>query len=127
MFVYPIADCLETSILSITSTDGGNTWSNPVLAAQLLNDGHPGNIRSPDLISAEIDSSGKVYVVWTDCRTENFCNSGNNDLLLITSSDGTTWRSPVRIPTGSVCCFSASLVVLIHSSVGDDLMNLVWS
>src|SRR5260370_27381593 len=100
--VVPNDDCLETAILSITSTDGGNTWSNPVLAAQLLNDGHPGNIRSPDLPSAEIDSSGKVYVVWTDCRTENFCNSGNNDLLLITSSNGVTWSAPVRIPTSTV-------------------------
>jgi hypothetical protein len=100
--VVPIDDCLETSILSITSTDGGLTWSNPVLAAQLLNDGHPGNIRSPDLPSAGIDGSGKVYVVWTDCRTENFCNSGNNDLLLITSSNGVTWSAPVRIPTSTV-------------------------
>jgi BNR repeat-like domain len=100
--VVPIDDCLETEILSIRSTDGGNTWSKPVLAAQLLNDGHPGNIRSPDLPSAEIDSSGRVYVVWTDCRTENFCNSGNNDLLLITSDDGITWSAPARIPTSNV-------------------------
>jgi len=100
--IVPLDDCQETQIISITSSDGGNTWSNPVTAAQLLNDGHPGNIRSPDLISAEIDASGKVYVVWTDCRTENFCNSGNNDLLLITSSDGTTWSAPVRIPTSAV-------------------------
>ena len=100
--IVPIDDCQETEILSITSTDGGKTWSNPVIAAQLLNDGHPGNIRSPDLISAGIDSSGKVYVVWTDCRTENFCNSGNNDLLLITSSNGTTWSLPMRIPTSAV-------------------------
>jgi len=100
--VVPIDDCLETSILSFISIDGGNTWSSTVKAAQLLNDGHPGNIRSPDLVSAEIDSSGKVYVVWTDCRTENFCNSGNNDLLLITSDDGLHWSSPKRIPTSSV-------------------------
>jgi hypothetical protein len=100
--VVPIDDCLETAILSFTSTDGGDSWSKTVLAAQLLNDGHPGNIRSPDLPSAEVDSSGRVYVVWTDCRTENFCFSGNNDLLLITSDDGITWSAPKRIPTSTV-------------------------
>jgi hypothetical protein len=100
--VVPIDDCLETAILSFRSTDGGKTWSRTVLAAQLLNDGHPGNIRSPDLPSAEVDGSGRVYVVWTDCRTENFCNSGNNDLLLITSDDGVNWSLPVRIPTSTV-------------------------
>jgi len=118
--VVPIDDCLETSILSITSTDGGLTWSNPVLAAQLLNDGHPGNIRSPDLPSAQIDASGRVYVVWTDCRTENFCNSGNNDLLLTTSDDGITWSSPARIPTGSVGCTAASCTDILIPGLGVD-------
>jgi hypothetical protein len=31
----PIDDCVETSLLSFRSTDGGQTWSKPVLAAQL--------------------------------------------------------------------------------------------
>ncbi len=100
--IVPIDDCLETAILSFRSTDGGKTWSATVLAAQLLNDGHPGGIRSPDLPSAEIDKAGRVYVVWTDCRTENFCNSGNNDLLLITSDDGVHWTLPKRIPANTV-------------------------
>jgi hypothetical protein len=102
--IVPIDDCFETAILSFRSTDGGNTWSSTVLAAQILNDGNPGNIRSPDLPSAEIDSSGRVYVVWTDCRLENRCSApiGTNDLLLITSTDGITWTTPVRIPTAPV-------------------------
>ncbi len=100
--IVPIDDCLETAILSFRSTDGGKTWSKPVLAAQLLNDGHPGAIRSPDLPSAEIDKSGRVYVVWTDCRFEAFCNAGNNDLLLITSADGIHWTLPKRIPANPV-------------------------
>ncbi len=100
--IVPIDDCLETAILSIRSTDGGATWSRPVLAAQLLNDGHPGNIRSPDLPSAEIDKSGRVYVVWTDCRFESACNAGNNDLLLISSADGVNWTLPKRIPAAPV-------------------------
>src|SRR6266699_655487 len=100
--VVPIDDCLETAILSFRSTDGGNTWSKAVLAAQLLNDGHPGAIRSPDLPSAEMDKTGRVYVVWTDCRFEAFCNAGNNDLLLITSADGVHWTLPKRIPANPV-------------------------
>jgi hypothetical protein len=118
--VVPIDDCLETSILSIRSTDGGKSWSNPVLAAQLLNDGHPGNIRSPDLPSAEVDASGRVYVVWTDCRTENFCNSGNNDLLLSSSADGVTWSLPVRIPTSSVGCTTASCTDILIPGLAVD-------
>src|SRR3989454_100055 len=100
--IVPIDDCLETAILSFRSADGGNTWSKPVLAAQLLNDGHPGAIRSPDLPSAEIDKSGRVYVVWTDCRFENFCFAGTNDLLLISSADGVHWTLPKRIPADPV-------------------------
>jgi hypothetical protein len=100
--IVPIDDCLETAILSFRSTDGGNTWSRTVLAAQLLNDGHPGAIRSPDLPTAEIDKSGRVYVVWTDCRFENFCFAGNNDLLLISSADGIHWTLPKRIPANPV-------------------------
>ena len=118
--IVPIDDCLETSLLAIRSTDGGKTWSNPVLVAQVLNDGHPGNIRSPDLPSAEIDSSGTVYVVWTDCRTENFCNSGNNDLLLSSSADGVTWSLPVRIPTSSPGCTATSCTDILIPGLAVD-------
>ncbi|HET8852927.1 MAG TPA: sialidase family protein, partial [Ktedonobacteraceae bacterium] len=100
--IVPIDDCFETTILSFRSTDGGNTWSKPVLAAEIINNGHPGGIRSPDLPSAEIDKSGRVYVVWTDCRFEAGCNAGNNDLLLISSPDGVHWTLPKRIPADPV-------------------------
>jgi hypothetical protein len=100
--IVPIDDCLESVLLSILSTDGGKTWSKPVLAAQLLTDLHPGNIRAPTLPSAEIDKSGRVYVVWSDCRFEAFCNAGNNDIVLISSNDGIHWTLPKRIPIDPV-------------------------
>jgi hypothetical protein len=96
--IVPIDDCFETAILSFRSTDGGKTWSRAVLAAQILADIDPDNIRSGPLPSAEIDKSGKVYVVWEDCRFEAFCTAGNNDLLMITSTDGIHWTLPRRIP-----------------------------
>jgi BNR repeat-like domain len=102
--IVPIDDCFETAVLSFRSTNGGKTWSRSVLAAQLLNDGHPGNIRAPSLPSAEIDRSGRVYVTWSDCRFEAFCSApiGNNDLVLISSADGIHWTLPSRIPTNPV-------------------------
>ena len=102
--IVPIDDCFETAILSFRSTDGGATWSKTVLAAQILNDGNPGGIRSPDLPSAEIDSSGRVYIVWSDCRFEARCSApiGTNDLVLISSADGIHWTLPKRIPTAAV-------------------------
>jgi hypothetical protein len=98
--IVPIDSCFETEILSFRSTDGGKTWSRVSLAAQIINNGNPGAIRSPDLPSAEIDKSGRVYVVWSDCRFEAFCSAptGTNDLLLITSDDGVHWTVPKRIP-----------------------------
>jgi len=102
--IVPIDDCFETAILSFRSTDGGKSWSRTVLAAQILFDGDPGNIRSGPLPTAEIDQSGKVYVVWTDCRFEAACSApiGTNDLVLITSTDGIHWTLPKRIPTAPV-------------------------
>jgi len=43
-----------------------------------------------------------VYVTWEDCRFENFCNAGNNDLVLTTSTDGLTWSPVTRIPIDAV-------------------------
>lgn len=100
--IVPIDDLFESVILSIRSTDGGATWTRPVLVAQLLTDTHPGTIRSPTLPTAEIDHSGRVYVVWSDCRFEARCSAGTNDLVLSTSTDGVHWTLPKRIPTAPV-------------------------
>ena len=102
--IVPIDDCQETAILSIRSTDGGATWQKPVLVALLLNDGNPGAIRAPALPTAEIDGSGRVYVVWPDCRFEAGCSApiGTNDLLISSSANGVNWTLPARIPTAPV-------------------------
>lgn len=102
--IVPIDDCFQTAILSFRSTDGGNTWSRTVLAAQILFDGDPGNIRASPLPTAEIDKSGRVYIVWTDCRFEAACSApiGTNDLVLSSSTDGIHWTLPKRIPIDPV-------------------------
>ncbi len=102
--VVPIDNCFEDTLMAIRSTDGGKTWSQPAFISQVLNNGHPGSIRAPDLPTAEIDRSGRVYVVWTDCRFEVRCNTpiGNNDLLLSSSANGIIWTAPKRIPAAPV-------------------------
>lgn len=130
--IVPIDDCFETAIFSIMSTDGGNTWTDPVLVAQIINNGHPGDIRSPDLPSARIDGSGRVYVVWTDCRFEAFCAApiGTNDLLLSSSTDGIVWTLPERIPASPIGSGADQLLpglgVDINSSGGSAHLGLVY-
>jgi hypothetical protein len=89
------------TISSFRSTDGGATWS----ASTLVSEGdfhHPnGNIRASFPIpDAEIDKSGKVYVVWSDCRFEASCSV--SDIVLSTSTNGTTWSPVKRIPIDPV-------------------------
>jgi hypothetical protein len=55
-----------------------------------------GSLPTGPLPSAEIDAAGKVYVVWQDCRFRRSCKS--NDIVMTTSTDGTTWTSVIRIP-----------------------------
>src|SRR5712692_8743650 len=56
----------------------------------------PGAFAPGILPSAEIDASGKVYVVWPDCHFEAGCSA--NDLVFSTSSDGVNWSAVTRIP-----------------------------
>ncbi len=47
--------------------------------------------------TAEVDSSGRVYVAWSDCVFESGCNA--NDIVMTSSTDGVSWTPVVRIPT----------------------------
>ena len=53
-------------------------------------------MRDPDLPSTAIDGAGNVYVVWSDCRFRTSCSS--NDVVMSTSSNGTTWSTVTRVP-----------------------------
>ncbi len=84
------------TILSFVSTDGGASWSKAVIVAKVAFHTPAGGIRSGFLPSAEIDASGKVYVVWADCHFEAGCPA--NDLVFSTSTDGLNWSAVTRIP-----------------------------
>jgi hypothetical protein len=87
----------RAGMVAVTSNDGGVTLAAPVTIATLqARDARP--LRAPPLIAADLDSSGRVVVVWQDCRFREGC--AGNDVVLSRSSDGTTWSSPTRVTTG---------------------------
>ena len=96
--IMPISDCVESTVLSIRSTDGGETWTEPAFIGQEIFFGPAGNLRAGGLVSADMDKSGKVYVTWPDCRAEGRCSTGVDDLVMSTSTNGVNWSTPRRIP-----------------------------
>ena len=100
--IVPAVNANETQIIAFQSNNGGATWSTTTLVANISLHSVAGKLRSGPLPSAEIDAAGKVYVVWQDCRFRSHCRS--NDIVMSTSTDGTTWTAVTRIPidaTGS--------------------------
>jgi len=94
--VMPIDNGFEGSVQSFVSTNGGVSYTGPSTISSISTHGNSGNLRTSALPSAEVDASGKVYVVWQDCRFRTGC--AENDIVMSTSTNGTTWTSVVRIP-----------------------------
>jgi BNR repeat-like domain len=84
-----------SGIRSFSSVDGGATWNASVQISTRTSHGVPG-VRTSPLPSAEINRDGTVYVVWQDRRFEP--GGTANDIIMSTSTDGTTWSPVIRIP-----------------------------
>jgi hypothetical protein len=98
--IVPINNANETAVLAFISTNGGTSWSSTVTVTTISHHTVAGSLRSGSLISAEIDGAGTVYVVWSDCRFESGCSA--NDIVMSTSTNGTTWSAVTRIPSDPV-------------------------
>ena len=98
--IVPVLSAFADQILSYKSTNGGTSWSATTLVSNISEHVPAGSLRSLPLPSAEVDGAGKVYVVWQDCRFRAGCAS--NDIVMSTTSNGTTWTTPVRIPIDAV-------------------------
>jgi hypothetical protein len=84
-------------MVAFTSSDGGASWSKTNMIARVAFHLPAGGLRATiPLPSAEIDASGRVYAVWSDCHFEPTCNA--SDLVLSTSDDGKSWSKLTRIP-----------------------------
>ena len=100
--VMPIDDGFEGSVQSFVSRDGGVSFQGPFPISFITAHLVAGNLRVHELPSAEVDSTGRVYTVWNDCRFRAGCSS--NDIVMSTSINGQSWTPVVRIPidpTGS--------------------------
>ena len=81
------------SYQAIRSTDGGRTWSQPVLitAADPFLEESAG-LRAPNLPMAAVDGS-TIYVAFQD---ERFVGGRNDILLTSSTNEGQSWSSPVN-------------------------------
>jgi hypothetical protein len=98
--IVPINNANETAVLAFTSTNGGTSWGSTVTVASISHHAEAGSLRSGALITAEIDGAGIVYVVWSDNRFERAGRA--NDLVMSTSTNGTSWTAVARIPADPV-------------------------
>ena len=90
----------SSTISSFSSSNGGASWSAVVQVAGVTDYTVAGGLRSDALPSAQIDGAGNVYVIWQDSRFR--ASGSSNDLVISTTTDGTTWTTPVRVPIDAV-------------------------
>jgi hypothetical protein len=93
----------QTTVAVIRSTDGGATWSDPIIgpAVQEMPVTDPDTgvpVRDGEsLISVTADprNNGTLYAAWTDGRFSNFTH---DDIAFSMSTDGgLTWSAPIKV------------------------------
>ena len=94
--VVPLDNASETALGSTISTNGGASFGAVTTITNITAKTDPGGIRSGPLPSAEIAGDGRIFVVWEDCRFRASCST--NDLVFVTSMNGTTFSPVQRIP-----------------------------
>jgi len=86
----------EGGVGVFSSTNGGTSWGRSQAIASIIYHSEAASLRNPELLSATIDGSGTVYVVWNDCRFRSGCSA--NDIVMSSSADGKIWSAVTRIP-----------------------------
>lgn len=121
---WEVPNEFEDQIMTVTSHDGGVTWSNPVHVTDMEDGGlegivfsdYPANVdgratqtgfqfRTGSWGNLNVDPvTGKVYVVWTDNRdgAHDVANpvTDTNVFMSVSSNEGATWSAPIRVTGG---------------------------
>ncbi len=93
--VVPISTL--SNMIAFRSTNGGKSWSSTSVISNQDYRGEDGGLRDGfGMPTAQIDGGGTIYMVWPDCRFRSGCST--DDLVLTTSTNGTTWTKVARIP-----------------------------
>jgi hypothetical protein len=93
--VVPISTL--SNMIAFRSTNGGKSWTSTSVISNQDYRGEDGGLRDGfGMPTAQIDGGGTIYMVWPDCRFRSGCST--DDLVLTTSTNGTTWTKVARIP-----------------------------
>ena len=86
------------AIAASRSTDGAASFAPPVRVAEVgaFSCGIRG-FRAFPLPSADVDSAGRVWTAWHDCRGPR---APANDVFVATSADGSSWSAPTAVTAG---------------------------
>jgi len=89
------------TMIAFRSTNGGKSWTSSSFIANQNYRGEDGGLRDGfGMPSAQIDGKGKIYMVWPDCSFRSGCST--DDLVLTTSTNGTSWTPISRIPIDGI-------------------------
>jgi hypothetical protein len=126
--IAPGSDAFNINIESTTSTDGGKTFGAPVIVSAISKHTAAGGLRDLVLPTSAIDAANTVYTVWQDCRFRTSC--AENDLVMSTTTDGTTWSAVTRIPidptTSTVDHFLPGLAIETNTSGSTAHLGLTY-
>jgi len=118
----------NSQLLAFTSADGGATWSVPTPFATVQLHTVVKGLRAFNKPTVDVDVTGRVSVLWADCRFETGCAA--NDLVLASSNDGITWSLPAQLPlqpgSGATDQFDPGLAVAPGTSGATAQLSVVY-